>query len=412
MRRRRVLLATAGVAGVGFHEWYSGRGTDGGENTTATRMPGADDSERAAGATPSIGGSLNGRPHRLSDDLALVEESNVEWMHAFLDVREKYAQDASPRTDPDIEVLRRLRRDSGIKLVVSLQWDFLGLFGEKERASLPPTGSEREAGLFEYATRLLSAIDHLVDIILLGNEPIWQTPDEDVIGSDASLVPFTRRLKDHLVENYTLGAPRFLVGSFNRLYDAYVRDKFGPFHRRLFELARNDDDIDGIDLHIHYDEMQEARTMLRVARKALPDGTITATEFSPIWRYNRNMDESITAFEGGSGFTDQYGHPEDMTVLEYFRTAQETPRPREEMADFMRTMPWYNLDFVEDMYDLLNEYGVEVGTFGFLQDVGFRHVDLTEDWRPFQINYLFQRGLMATGDGAHPHYVDDFRERA
>ena len=415
MHRRRVLAATSEVIGVGGSKWYVKRATaeeetaTGASTKTVERTPTA--GERTRAASPSVGGSLNGRPHRLSDDLALVEKSNTEWMHAFLDVREKYEQDVSPRADPNVSTLRRLKREMGTKLIVSLQWDFVGIFGEKEPKRVPPSGSEREATLFEYATELLTAIDHPVDIVVLGNEPIWQTLNEDVIGKNASLLPFTRRLKDHLVQNITAGDPRFLVGAFNRLYDVSVWSKFGGFYRRLFELARNDDDIEGVDLHIHYDAMAEAQTMLTVARKAVPDGLITTTEFSPIWRYNRNKGKRIASFAGGERFADRYGYPEDMTVLEYFRTAQRNPRPRGEMATFMQAMPWYNVSFVKDMYKLLDGYDVEVGTFGFLQDAGFRHLDLTADWRPFQINYLFQRGLIATSDGAHPHYLDDYRKR-
>lgn len=414
MRRRRVLAGATAVAGFGGYGWYVNDGDDAENGTstpTKTNERTTTDAKQTSSAakTPSIGGSLNGRPHRLSDDLGLVEKSNTEWMHAFLDVRRKYKQDVSPQADPDIKTLRRIRRDTEAKLIVSLQWDFMGLFGDKEPRHLPSAKSEREQALFEYATELLIAIEQPVDIILLGNEPIWETPNEDVIGSDAALLPFTRRLKDHLVQNYTVGNPRLLVGSFNRLYDNSVRNKFGDFYRKLVEFARNDDDIDGIDLHIHYGELKEARVMLNVARKLLPDGMITATELSPIWRYNRNIEERITAFAGGDQFVDQYGHPEEMTVLGYFKTAQENPRSRGEMADFMATMPWYNVRFVEDMYDLLNKFDVDVGTFGFLQGIGFRHMDLSEDWRPFQINYLFQRGLLASEDGAHPHYFDDYR---
>lgn len=416
MRRRRVLATTAAMAGFGGYEWYTGRVTDEEGDTTATSTetagtPPSAERTRTAAPTPSIGGSLNGRPHRLSDSLALVEKSNTEWMHAFLDVRRKYERDVSPQDDPDIDTLRRIRRDTGAKLIVSLQWDFKGLFGGKEPKYLPPSRSDREKALFDYATELLTAINQPVDVILLGNEPVWETPNDDVLGSDASLFQFTRRLKDHLVENYNTGNPRFLVGSFNRLYDKSVRNKFGGFYGKLFEFARNDDDIDGIDLHVHYDDLQEAETMLSVAREALPDGTITATEFSPIWRYERNTDEPITAFSGGGRFADRYDYPEDLTVLEYFKTAQENPRTRDEMADFMDAMPWYNVNFIQDMHGLLNKYDVEVGTFGFLQGTGFRHMELTTDWRPFQINYLFQRGLIDTKDGEHPHYLDDYSKR-
>ena len=418
MRRRRLLALSAATVGFTGYAW--GRGGIEGEveNSMATPTGTADrassEATRAqpAATTPSIGGSLNGRPHRLGDELALVERSDTTWLHAFLDVRKKYDRGVNPRDDPDVDALRRVGRETGAKLIVALKWNFTGNFGEVEAKNVPPSGSPRRNDLFEYATELLTAIDRPADVVVLGNEPVWEAPDEDVKGSDSPLISFTRELKDHLVNRYTAGDPRLLVGAFNRLYGDHVRKEYRRFYGQLFEMARNDDDIDGIDLHIHYDGRRQAEKMLAVARREVPDGMITVTEFSPVWRYYRNKDEPIGGFTGGDRFADRYGISGDTTVTEYFRAAKENRRSHDEMAAFMETMPWYNVNFVEDMYDLLNEYDVEVGAFGFLQDTGFRHAELTADWIPFQINYLFQRGVIDTEDGAHPHYLEDYRKRA
>lgn len=415
-RRRALALGTTalGLTGVG---WYTTTTDEGFEMVTststrtgggATTNPGGTSADASAA---SIGGSLNGRPHRLRDNLSLVERSTTNWMHAFLDVRSKYESGTDPGNDPDIETLRLLNQ-MGVNLVVSLRWNFVGIFGNKERTNVPPSGSSRETSLYEYATNLLDAIDDPVEVVVLGNEPIWETPDEDVRGKDSPLMTFTRGLKDHLVRDYTAGDPRFLVGSFNRLYDDSVQNRYGQFYGQLFDMARNDDDIDGIDLHVHYARLDQVETMLATARNEVPDGTITTTEFSPMWRYTRYTDDPIASFEGGREFLDRYGFPDDMTVRGYFELAKDDPRPRSEMGKFMETMPWYNVNFVDDMYDLLTSYGAEVGTFGFLQDIGIRNAEWGEDWRPFQINYLFQRGLIANENGAHPHYLDDYRRRA
>lgn len=413
MRRRRLLAlgttATASLAGcVGYIGNVEDQVEDEVEDTAPTKpMP-----AQSADTSPSIGGTLNGRPHRLNDDLALIGKSNTTWMHAFLDVRGKYGQNVSPRDDPDVRALRRAAGKTGTKLIVSLRWDFIGIWGDKEAKNVPSAGGSREVALFEYATKLLEAIGQPVDVIVLGNEPIWETPDEDVTGSDAPFVPFTRRLKDHLVQNYTVDDTRLLLGAFNRLYDGEVWWEYQHFYRQLFDLARSDDGIDGIDLHIHYDDLGEAEEMLSDAREAVPDGMIIATEFSPMWRYERNTDKPIDGFNGGDRFADRYGLPSGMTVREYFEAAKDDPRPRGEMATFMEIMPWYNVNFVEDMHNLLAEYGAQVGTIGFLQDIGIRNMDWPSDWRPFTINYLFQRGLIDSPNGSHPHYIDDYRERS
>lgn len=367
---------------------------------------------RSAFRTTKLGGSLHGRPHRLEDDFDLLDRSDAAWLHAFLDVRKKYDRNVTPREDPDVAALRRASREFGVDLAVSLKWNFTGNFEEVEVANLPPPGSRRESALIEYATELLVAIDEPVDVLVLGNEPIWETPNEDLLGEDAPFVPFTRTLKEYLLEHYDAGDPRLLIGAFNRLYDDYVWNDYQDFYRRLFAMARDDDDIDGIDLHVHYSAFEEAEEMLEFARREVPDGTITATEFSPIFRYDANKDEPVAGFEGGSRFADRYGVDGDTTVTEYLEAAKHDRLSRDEMADFMETMPWYNVDFVADMYDLLDRYDVGVGTFGFLVEDDVRNVDWTEGWTPFPINCLFQPALIDSGYGAHPHYFDDFRERA
>ena len=418
MRRRRVLAYSAAAVGLVGYGWSNDRTTDetnGLTSTTAETTRRTSTQRRqteSASPTPSIGGSLNGRARRIRDDLGLIEKSETTWLHAFLDVRKKYEQGATPRDDPDIEALRRASRNTDVKLIVALKWNFTGNFGNVDVTNVPPSGSSRRKALFEYATDLLTAIGRPVDILVLGNEPVWETLDEDVGGRDSPLISFTRELKDHLLTNDITGEPRYLVGAFNRLYGDYVWNKYEQFYRQLIEMARNDDDVDGIDLHVHYDGFRQAREMLAAARDAVPDGTVTATEFSPVWRYERNTGKSLAAFESGGQFAERYGIAPETTVTEYYRAAKENRRSPREMADFMKAMPWYNVNFVEDAYDLLDEYDAELGAFGFLQDAGFRHADLADDWVPFQINYLFQRGVIDTEDGAHPHYLDDYRNRA
>ena len=362
--------------------------------------------------TPSVGGSLHGRPWRLADDLRLLERSGTNWLHAFLDVRKKFDSDVPPREDPDVVALRRASREMGVNLFVSLQWNFVGIFGEQGWIELPEAGSGEEAALIQYAGDLLEAIGEPVSILGLGNEPVWETMDVDFMGRDSALIAFTRRLKEYLVDRAPAGDPRLVVGAFNRLYSEAVRERFSHFYRQLYEMARDDDDVDGIDLHCHYRAFEQAEAMLAEAREHIPDGLITVTEFSPIWRYEENLDERITTFEGGERFTQRYGVDRDTTVAEYFEAAKDDRLSREEMGEFMEAMPWYNVEFVQDFHDLMGRYDVEVGTFGFLVEDDVKQLDWTDDWAPFPINCLFQPAIIDTEDGAHPHYLEDFRELA
>lgn len=366
---------------------------------------------------PVIGANLNGRPRRLLAGPQLLEASNTSWVRAFLDVRHKLGKGDRLEDDPDIVALRRAARRGDCKLVVSLKWDFKANLDGKDPMRVPRPGSNVERELCEGARRCLAAIGAPVDVVVLGNEPMWETRREDIKVDDPPIVRFTRTVKDHLVRRGGLGDPAYLVGAFNRAHSDGTRNRrFPQFYRRMFELVRADEEIDGIDLHVHYDEFAVAEETLAVAREQVPDGMVTVTEFSPVWRYDRSKDTPIGAFAAGEQFAIDHDLPAGMTAVEYFEHAKRSPRPPEELAAFYDAMPWYNVDHIADVHALFAEFDVSVGTLGFVQGPGMREEDWTGDWLPFHINFLFQPALMRADDGladtAHPQYIEDYRELA
>ena len=421
---RRTFLTWAGAAtvvGLGSTLTIGATGTDrGGEEAdqvVETTEPVAEaanaETERAdrVAETPTLGANLNGRPHRLDDDGEMLEASETTWVRAFLDVRGKLDGGGDPETDPDVVALRKAAREHDCRLVVNLKWDFAGSkWTGKESTRVPDPGSERETDLFRHGRRLLAAIGVPLDVVVLGNEPMWETMDGDIDASDPPVVRFMRRAKRQIVRQGDHGDPTYLLGAFNQ-----IGRNTAPRHERFEEAmlgwARNDDDVDGIDLHVHYGGFSKAEGMIADAREALPDGVIAVTEFSPVWRYARHVHDPIGASESGVAFCEEYGYDSEMAAVEYFEDAKVEPRTPGELGDFYEAMPWYNTDHVTRMYDLLAEYDVRLGCLGFLQDRGMRDVDWTDDWSPFHVNFLFQRALLA-GRGDHPNYMDDYRRLA
>lgn len=434
MDRRRVLRlgTTAVVAGLaGCQGTKTNLGTDTANETAETTEgkpstgtgeetdpdtepgPGSEAENVPVEELPTmIGGTLNGRPRVLDGKFPVLEKSSTTWLHAFFDVRGKLDRGVKPRSDPDVNVLRRVTTERNRRLIVNLMWDFEGMLGNKDEERVPEPGSSREAALFEYATKLLEAIGHPPDIIVLGNEPMWDTPEEDLKGSDAAFFPFTRNLKNHLVENYSGDESRLLLGSLNRLHDGYLERHFPTFRRKFFEMARNDDDIDGVDVHVHFKRSGNAEEMVATAREEVPDGIVTTTELSPAGRYNQHKDEAIGKSDAGQQFANRYDLPDGMTVREYFGKAIQEPRPPEEIGAFYDAMPWYNVNFIDDMYSILNKYDATVGTPLFVLPPGLGNTNWPKNWMPFPLNALFQMPLIDTRYGAHPHYLEDFRARS
>ena len=405
MRRRDLLslgaaaVGLSGCMGVVTEQSPSNATTTG--STPATPLTATPVDDEPAGA--SIGVSAHGRPWRINDRMGLIDESGTEWLHAFLDVRRLFFTDVDLENHPNIRALRRASRDHGARLFVSLQWNFIGIFGEQDSIHIPDPNSRREQEMIRFAVEVLEAIGEPVAVVGLGNEPIWETIDADFMGEDAPMIPFIRRMTDHVTREYTVGEPRFIHGAFNRLYSEYVREEYATFNRRLLELARDHDRVDGIDLHIHYASLEDAERMLGIARQWYPDGMITTTEFSPIWRYDQHKREQIRSYPGGVEFLREYGIPGDVQVDEYLELKKETPMSHEEAEDFYGTMPWYNVNFVDDMYHLLEKYGAEIGTFCFLTEDDVDQLDWTGEWAPFPLNCLFQPALIGTENGPGGH---------
>lgn len=393
--------------------FLKGAGAATGAGLLSTLLPEtAAASTAATGTVPdtaTFGANMNGWPRPLNHNMDLVDASNTTWVRAFFDIRKKNHNGIHPKNDPDVVALRRAKREKDCKLIVSLLWDFKGLFGNKSSMNVPRPGSRREVELRRCATRYLRNIGVPVDVVVLGNEPMWETKREDVRVENPPIVRFTRNVKDHLIRHGDHGNSTYLVGSLNRLDDDVVREEQYPeFFQGMFDMARYDDDVDGVDLHIHYEWHREAREMVKIARNRLPNGVLTATEFSPVYRYERGVTDKIRSSESGREFLREYDHPWDWTALDYFDFAKNHPRPRSEFHDFYDAMPWYWTKHLQMNHRLFERFDVSVATLGFLLGPGMRDTHWGPNWKPFPINHLFQ-SAMIQGRGDHPHFFDEYR---
>lgn len=363
--------------------------------------------------TPIIGANVNGGAPILNAN-GLVERSNTTHVRARLDIREKAHNGTAPDNDPDVEALRQAAREHDCTLIISLLWDFAGQFG-KSSVSVPAGGSQRDRTLKRTAAKYLRALGDAVDTVVLGNEPLWETRDDDLSGDPAPFIQFVRRVKAHLDgPTELLGGPAYLVGALNRLYDEPVRRNHSTFLDQMFELARSEE-FEGLDLHVHYDTFDEAETMVRIGREEVPNGRLDVTEFSAVHRYHRHMDATLGTWDRGQAFAAEYGYAPSTTVFDYVRAAANTPRPRDEIGTFYRVMPWYNPDQIEDLRTLFTKFAVDFGGIGFAHGYRARQKHFDAGWRqwPFHLNQLFQPGIIQAPDGIqsapHPLFMDDYR---
>ncbi|QDU89623.1 hypothetical protein Pla175_30160 [Pirellulimonas nuda] len=355
-----------------------------------------------------LGANFNELPRNASTAELLA--SKTTWSRGFIDILGKEGV-GNLLSDPDIVGLRR-SADSGQQLLVSFKWNFKNA-GER----VPAPGSPREATLFDRAAQTLVAIGRPVNSIVLGNEPMFETLQLD-LQSDGQSVPyvrFTERLLEHLRNAY--GAqqatePRYFVGSLNRL-DRSSNQSLDVV-REMFQLARDNAAVAGMDVHAHFSTLDEANSMLSFARQELAGATkdLIVTEFSPVWRYQAALDDPIGVTAVGQTFATAYGYDPNLHVDGYLQQAFNTQVSRREWTDFIESQPWSNPDHLEDMHQLFRQHDVAIGTLGFSQPLSMRGMNVTRDgYSPFHINWLYIYAMVDEGsslDSYNERYMEDW----
>ena len=342
-------------------------------------------------------------------DAALLDASRTPWVRGFFDIFQLEGT-ANLTSNANVTGMRRAA-DVGQELLVSLKWAF-----ERENENVPAPGSPREAELFELAVDTLLAIDRPINSLVLGNEPMWETPNADLQFDNGTVpyVTFTERLLDHIQAEFGTQfatQPKYFVGSLNRVDQSNNQNK--DIVQELLRITREDPDIAGLDLHVHFDSQEQARAMLEYGRQQIgEDKDLLVTEFSPVWRYENALNDPIGATSDGALFAQQYGYSPTLEVDEYLTTAYSSQVSRQEWTDFIESQPWYNENHIADMHATFREFDVSVATLGFSQPLSFRGTNAASgNYTPFHINWLYIIGLIEGTDfleAYNERYMDDW----
>lgn len=354
-----------------------------------------------------LGANYNERPRDV--DAALLDASRTPWVRGFFDILQLEGTE-NLTSNANVAGMRRAA-DAGQELLVSLKWAF-----ERENENVPAPGSPREAELFELAVDTLLAIDRPINSLVLGNEPMWETLHADLQFDNGAVpyVTFTERLLDHIQAEFGTqfaAHPRYFVGSLNRVDQANNQNK--DVVQELLRITREDADIAGLDLHLHFDSQEQARAMLEYGRQEIgEDKDLLVTEFSPVWRYENALNDPIGATLDGALFAQQFGYAPTLEVDEYLTTTYSDQVSRQEWTDFIESQPWYNENHIADMHGMFREFDVSVATLGFSQPLSFRGTNAASgNYTPFHINWLYVIGLIEGTDfleAYNERYMDDW----
>ena len=309
-------------------------------------------------ATPEIGANANGKPTNLLE--SELDATNTRWIRAFVHFFDVHGGKTDLATDEEIQHLKSLAQMSKYKLILSVRWDF-----KKNDIDIPAPNTER---WYEYLTTyrpILAELAPFADIVVPTNEPMWETKSSDRVFNSAQghipAVAFYNKLAS-VTNNWrnNSGYPfKIFVGAFNRLEVA--NNAVAPDVVEMINFAKNNSWIDGIDVHAHHDSFADFQANFAKARQLLGSGKdIISTEFSLVALWQQKYGDKV-----GNTFTDQYGYPRSMTMLEYFNMARVNQVPKAEWDDLLRDKSWWPKDMFTQFYQIFDDYGVTHGTYGF-----------------------------------------------
>lgn len=374
------------------------------------------------GANFNAGGNMNGYAR------AMMSDRHASWTRNSLDVFPNYfaAGVVGPTELASDERLRSLRdaKASGFSNILTLKWDFMNYprsgsmpyacasddpNGEKEGSCqhrMPaPAGVDAEMSMYlAWVSDLLDVVGREIDKLVVGNEPMWETVEADRRGAPPRLVAFYRRVANRASvwkANHPDARFEIYLGSLNRLDVTTNQDADDV--RGLIDAANSMPEVAGLDFHLHQPDLpprpdakpdeDPANSWTRyldfVDATLAPSKKRIATEWSPVWLYNKKRTEPLGACSApGYGgdvaachslltWASSVGLSPSTTNVELFDYLQAN-KPSGVWVDFCDSRSWWGRSLLRDGFVLFSRRGFEVVTYALYGEERRRAI-LAED---------------------------------
>lgn len=316
-----------------------------------------------------------------------LDVTGVKWIRGFLPAMEFVQGSRRLATDPGLATFRAAAA-SERKVALTLKWDFVRA---KQRVPAPHSALERSC--FAWAVDVVR--EGRPNMLLLVNELYIDTLEADLQPDGDGAIPmvrFLQRLAAH-VSAAGLKAPdgsRLAVscGGFTRIERADMQNQ--PATRALLPWLAQSPDLTDVNFHIHEPTMEEFVAALDFMRKAIPQRPFVVTEFSLVWAFRQHLDDKLGAVAAGRAFADKFKRAPDLTVRAYLGAIAASPVTEDELHAFLASQPWFDPQFLEKSCRAMEERGVVLATYAYLQEASGLERPRGPVGTPWRLNPIFQ----------------------
>lgn len=401
-----VLLALMFAVGCGGSNpsgpVYGGEGGNGGSFLPGGNGGNGENGEGETFTGTAIGANFNENIQEIAGVYKELNATGTEYIRSFINITPMLKRSSTEITGVNTakieestlpaQFVAAKSKVADAKLVLSIKIVFENLPGE-----VPAKGSAGVGYAIDCVRQLLEkdGLGSAIDVLVLGNEPMWEN-------GDAAANP--QNYADFIIEFASKAASwkaskgwkyKIFAGALNRVS---IQDSQNANIAKIINAAQASDYIDGLDIHLHNEDVAETEASLKVVRdKYKFTKALMCSEVSMVWKLNSLMTANL-----GSWGT-EHGYSSTMKRYEWLnQTAKKayagTPVSSEEFASFFNAISAYPRNWFTTYYNAFEKYKVSFITprFSAVESVD----EITSETTMWELGAIFSaRFLGRAADG-------------
>lgn len=300
----------------------------------------------------------------------LISDLNAKWYRGFVNVPSQCLNISSDGTvtgvdNTSIENLsgiNSLIASKGVtvhnmptKLIFSLKMAFT-----TKNMGVPSVGTSEMGYVMQSIVKLLTHKNFgaYIDVLAVGNEPMWETPTEDADKYEAFLNLLidkvdSLRLANHW--NYEIYAGAINKANSNKTHAILLK---------VLKIAAENPKVVGLDVHEHVTQLSEAENDIKYIRNTLKfSKKMMCTEFSLVWLWNAHISDTLGNWGNTNGYSSSLKMYEWLNVLMQ-KSYTGTPVTPEHFYSYFASTSWYPKNWFQTFYNIFRKYSFSQATYG------------------------------------------------
>lgn len=326
--------------------------------------------------------------------IELVSKSKVKWIRGFVNVPVYCLNLSSSGTvtgvnDYGIHTL------SGISNLISAKSVTINVIPVKLIFSLKLAFTTKNMGVPSVNTSemnyVLLAVEKLlleknfgasIDVLVVGNEPMWETPTADADKYEAFLNLLIDRVDS--LRNVTPGWKyEIYAGSLNKSNS----NKSNAILQKVLKIAKENTKVVGLDMHEHVTNISEAEDDIKYIRTNQGfNKKMMCTEFSLVWLWNAHASDALGIWGLNNGYSSSTKMYEWLNLLmqKSYAKTQVTP---DHFLSYFNSTSWYPKNWFSTFYNIFKKYNLSIVTYG-IQNIPTTNL-LTSTSDLWTVNFVY-----------------------